>query len=302
MKLGYLFSGQGSQFKEMGQDLYKAEPVYKDTVDEAAEILGMDLANSAVFDDPDNVQVAILTMSTGIFRLLNQDLGNPVAAAGLSLGEYSALVAASAISFDDALPLVHDRSQYMDEAGKANPGVMAAVLNADSEVLTTALKVGSEAGRVYPANYNTDSQVVIGGDEAGVNAASTYLKEHGVKRVVPLKVAVASHTPLMSSAADKLGLRLENVDFSEPAFPVISNTTSTPFTLSDVKDVLKRQLVNPTHFSDGVQAITDLSADTLVEIGPGTTLTKLAKKINRGVDTYPVDSVETLAELREKLG
>lgn len=302
MKLGYLFSGQGSQFKEMGQDLYKAEPVYKDTVDEAAEILGMDLANSAVFDDPDNVQVAILTMSTGIFRLLNQDLGNPVAAAGLSLGEYSALVAASAISFDDALPLVHDRSQYMDEAGKANPGVMAAVLNADSEVLTTALKVGSEAGRVYPANYNTDSQVVIGGDEAGVNAASTYLKEHGVKRVVPLKVAVASHTPLMSSAADKLGLRLENVDLSEPAFPVISNTTSTPFTLSDVKDVLKRQLVNPTHFSDGVQAITDLSADTLVEIGPGTTLTKLAKKINRGVDTYHVDSVETLAELREKLG
>ncbi|GAY73206.1 ACP S-malonyltransferase [Lentilactobacillus kosonis] len=302
MKLGYLFSGQGSQFEKMGQDLYQTEPVYKQTVDEAAEILGINLSDAAIFDDPNNIQVAVLTMSTGIHRIISQDLGDPMVAAGLSLGEYSALVASKAIAFSDALQLVRDRSRYMDVAGKINPGSMAAVLNANNDLLEAALKFGNEAGRVYPANYNTSSQVVIGGDDSGVTKASSYLKQHGVKRVIPMKVAVASHTPLMTSAADQLGQRLETISFDQPVFPVISNTISDSFTQTNIKMVLKRQLVEPTHFVDGVQKMTNLGATTFVELGPGATLSKLTKKINRGVETYHVDSAATLTELRKKLG
>jgi len=302
LKLGYLFSGQGSQFEEMGQDLYRTEPLYKQTVDEATDVLGMDLSNAMIFDDPNNIQVAILTMSTAINRVIAQDIEAPIVAAGLSLGEYSALVAARAMSFSDALKLVRDRAHYMEIAGKNNPGRMAAVLNADDHLLAEALNFGNVNGRVFPANYNTNSQVVIGGDETGVSQASEYLKQHGVKRVISMKVAVASHTPLMIEASEKLGKRLSEVEFHEPVFPVISNTISAPFTKDNLEQTLRRQLIEPTHFADGVQIMTNLSADTFIELGPGATLSKLIKKINRSVDTYHVDSVSTLTDLRNQLG
>ncbi|WP_283679099.1 ACP S-malonyltransferase [Lentilactobacillus sp. Marseille-Q4993] len=302
MKLGFLFSGQGSQFKEMGQDLYQTEPIYKQTVDEASTVLGIDLTNADVFDDPDNVQVAIVTMSTGINRILATEIGQPVGATGLSLGEYSALVAAGALDLETALPLVADRTRYMAEAGAQNPGKMAAVMKAAPEVLEQAIDEGSKHGKVYPANYNTASQVVIGGDADGVAAASEYLKSNGVKRVVPLNVAVASHTPLMQLASEKLNDRLKTVTFSEPNYPVISNTTADRFEASDIPSTLTKQLVSPTHFDQCAEKLASLSVDTFVEIGPGATLTKLVKKSIKGVETYHVDSVETLAELREKLG
>ena len=122
LKLSYLFSGQGKQFAGMGQDIYQQESIYRDTIEEASDILHLDLRNPDVMSDPKNTQVAIVTMSTGIYRILEKDVGAPIGAAGLSLGEYSALIAARGIQFEDALPLVHDRSQYMDRAGQNHPG------------------------------------------------------------------------------------------------------------------------------------------------------------------------------------
>lgn len=304
MKIAYLFSGQGSQFAQMGQDLYQSEPVYKQTVDEASDVLDLNFKDAKVFDDPKNVQTAIVTMSTGLFRLLNKELLVSVGACGLSLGEYSALISAVAIDFAPALKLVNDRSHYMAEAGQEHPGKMAAVLKANPQVLGDAIQAASKVGTVVPANFNTDEQVVIGGFKQGVDAASKYLKSHGAKIVIPLKVAVASHTPLMQSASDQLSKRLQSVTFKQPEFPVISNTTSQEFELNDIKQILTEQLIKPTHFENCVRKLFALGADTFIELGPGKTLTKLAMKNLKGkkVNFYHVDSSESLNKLREELG
>ncbi|MHA8263399.1 ACP S-malonyltransferase [Lactobacillaceae bacterium Melli_B3] len=297
MNLCYLFSGQGSQFANMGQDLYRAEPLYKQTVDEASDVLNLNLADPKNFDDPANVQIAILTMSTGIARLLDTQLPLPKAMFGLSLGEYSALVSAKALSFQSGLKLVRDRSRYMDEAGQANPGAMAAVLNLAPEVVA---EVCADIDGVYPANFNTVKQTVIGGTAKGVEQATAVLKDKGAKRVVPIKVAVASHTPLMQPASEQLAARLANVEFAEPQTTVLSNTFVTPFSKDNVKHTLIEQLVNPTHFMDDVQAADKLGVDAFVEIGPGNTLSKLAKKTAKK-PTFNIESVETLNDFRSKM-
>ncbi|TPR39646.1 ACP S-malonyltransferase [Apilactobacillus micheneri] len=298
MNICYLFSGQGSQFKEMGQDLYKSNSIYKETIDEASKTLDLNLADPDIFDNPNNTQISILTMSVAIYRILADKLDKTVAMMGLSLGEYSALVAAKALSFQSGLKLVHDRSHYMDEAGKQNPGSMAAVLGVSPDFVKD---VCDQIDDVYPANYNTKKQTVIGGTKEGVQKAMTELKEKGAKRVIPLKVAVASHTPLMQPASDQLAKRLESVEFDEPEFDVISNTTVKPFNTDTIKETLTNQLINPTHFMQDVASIEDKNIDAFIEIGPGNTLSKLAKKTLKA-DTYNVESVDTLNDLLDKLG
>ncbi|TPR24573.1 [acyl-carrier-protein] S-malonyltransferase [Apilactobacillus micheneri] len=298
MNICYLFSGQGSQFKEMGQDLYKSNSIYKETIDEASKTLDLNLADPDIFDNPNNTQISILTMSVAIYRILADKLDKPVAMMGLSLGEYSALVAAKALSFQSGLKLVHDRSHYMDEAGNQNPGSMAAVLGVSPDFVKD---VCDQIDDVYPANYNTKKQTVIGGTKEGVQKAMTELKEKGAKRVIPLKVAVASHTPLMQPASDQLAKRLESVEFDEPEFDVISNTTVKPFNTDTIKETLTNQLINPTHFMQDVASIEDKNIDAFIEIGPGNTLSKLAKKTLKA-DTYNVESVDTLNDLLDKLG
>lgn len=285
----------------MGQDIYQQESIYRDTIEAASDILHLDLRNPDVMSDPKNTQVAIVTMSTGIYRILEKDVGAPIGAAGLSLGEYSALIAARGIQFEDALPLVHDRSQYMDRAGQNHPGKMAAVLKANPDIVREACRVGSQAGEIYPANYNTTSQIVIGGSEAGLAAATDFLHEHGIKRVVPLKMTVASHTPFMQEASDLLADRVVNVAFHDFKFPVISNTTKQPFELAHVKQTLVDQLVNPTYFVDCLQALHNLDSQAMIEIGPGDTLIKFALKSIPNVQAYHVDSVATLNEVRTNM-
>ncbi|GAA2966941.1 ACP S-malonyltransferase [Lentilactobacillus parakefiri] len=298
MKLGYLFSGQGKQFAGMGHDLYSQESIYRQTIEEASQILGKDMSDSKIFDDPANTQVSIVILSTGIYRILAHDLGQPVGATGLSLGEYSGLIAANGLNFEEGLPLVRDRNHYMDQAGQHHPGKMAAVLKATANIVDEACQVGSKVGPVYPANYNTDTQIVIGGSEAGLNAATEYLHEHGIKRVVPLKMTVASHTPFMQEASDRLSKRLQSVDFRDPDFSVFSNTIIKPFTRMNVKKTLVDQLVNPTHFNECLKELLNQDADVLIEIGPGDTLMKFAKTIICNADKFHVDSLETLNQVR----
>ncbi|MCK8624489.1 ACP S-malonyltransferase [Apilactobacillus xinyiensis] len=298
MNICYLFSGQGSQFPKMGQDLYESNPIYKKTIDEASSVLNLNLADPDIFDNSKNTQIAILTMSVAIYRILSDKLPKATVGMGLSLGEYSALVAAKALSFQSGLKLVHDRSMYMDEAGEKNPGAMAAVLGISPDDVK---HVCDEIDGVYPANYNTAKQTVIGGTKDGVKKAMETFKAQGVKRVIPLKVAVASHTPLMQLASDKLSNRLADEDFTEPEFKVMSNTTAEPFTADSVKQTLVEQLINPTHFMQDLQAIEDDGIDAFIEIGPGNTLSKLAKKTVKGVPTYNVDSVDSLNDLLNTL-
>ncbi|USS87148.1 ACP S-malonyltransferase [Fructilactobacillus cliffordii] len=298
-KIGYLFSGQGSQFPDMGMDLYKAEPLYRTAIDQVQTTLGIDLTDAQQLNDSNNVQVAILAMSYGISQVLAAASLVPQAMMGLSLGEYSALVASGALAYPDALALVHDRSRYMAEAGAAQPGSMAAVLKLDPQTVT---EVVNGLPDVYPANYNTPVQTVIGGTKSGVAAATEQLKAAGAKRVVPLPVAVASHTPLMQSASAKLQRRLETVPVHEWTVPVISNTTEQPFTSETLKATLTHQLVQPTHFQSDLEYLNHMTnVDTLVEIGPGETLTRFAKKIVPDLASYHVDSVATLAKVQAEL-
>ena len=299
MKLGYLFAGQGSQFARMGQDLYKSQPMYRQTVDEASKALNLDLSAPKNFDDIKNAQVAILTMSYGINRLLQQKLPRPVAMVGLSLGEYSALISSGALSFKAGVQLVHDRSHYMDEAGAKHPGAMAAVLGADPKQVSRICQGIPDA---YPCNYNTATQTVIGGTKAGIKTARKALKDHGIKIVIPLKVAVASHTPLMKLASNLLAKRMANLDFARPNVTVMSNTLGKPFTKANIKPTLIKQLIRPTHFAKDIAALKPLKLDALIEVGPGHTLSKLAHKTLPDVKNYHVDSVKTLQNVVGQLG
>ena len=283
----------------MGQDLYKDQPLYKQTIDQASKILGMDMSDPKVFDDINNAQVAILTMSYAIYRILRTKLPEPAAMVGLSLGEYSALISAGSLSYEDGLKLVHDRSHYMDEAGAKHPGAMAAVLKTDPSKVKAICDTVDGA---YPCNYNTATQTVIGGTKEGIKAARKALKAHGIRIVIPLKVAVASHTPLMQLASDLLAKRMAKMTFAAPKTTVMSNTLAKPFTQQNIKPTLIKQLVNPTHFAQDVAALKPMHLDGLVEVGPGHTLSHLAHKTLPDVKNYRVDSVKTLHDTLDQLG
>jgi [acyl-carrier-protein] S-malonyltransferase len=213
------------------------------------------------------------------------------------------LIAANGFTLDEGLKVLEDRSKYMTEAGQLNPGQMVAVLNADSDVMNEAVEAAREFGQVYPANYNTPKQTVFGGDAAGIEKFSVLLKEAGVKRVVPIKMSVASHTPFMQMASDNLKTRLENVQVAQPVIPVISNTTKTEFAKDNIKATLADQLVNPTYFTDCLAVIEADPIDCLVEIGPGKALSGFAKKTlkNKDLPIFNVYDVETLQKLRNYL-
>lgn len=303
VKAAYLFSGQGQQFEGMGQDFYKTEPAYRSLVDEASQILGQNFADPAVMDDPVNAQLAIVIFSLGVERILRQEELQAEKFVGLSLGEYSALLAAGSFPLADGLAVIADRSRYMSEAGKQNPGKMVAVLNAEATVIDNALAEARKVGDVFPANYNTPKQTVFGGNTTGIERFSAALKGAGVKRVVPIKMPVASHTPYMEPASIRLAERLESVPVQAPQIPVISNTIRAPFTVSNLKDTLAKQLTHPTYFTDCLNLLDVDELDCLIEVGPGKALSGFAKKTLKKADLpiFNVDRVENLNKLREFL-
>jgi [acyl-carrier-protein] S-malonyltransferase len=303
VKAAYLFSGQGQQFEGMGMDLYEAEPAYRALVDEASQILGQDFSKQSVIDDEANVQLSIVILSLGIERILRSEAITPTKFTGLSLGEYSALIAAGSFSVEDGLKVIADRADYMAEAGRLNPGQMVAVLNASQDVMEEAMQQARLVGEVFPANYNTPKQTVFGGDATGITKFSELLKEAGVKRVVPIKMSVASHTPFMQMASDHMQTRLADVSVNNPSTPVISNTIKTAFDADNIKATLVDQLIKPTYFTDCLNVIAADPIDCLVEIGPGKALSGFAKKTlkNKDLPIFNVYSVETLQKLRDYL-
>lgn len=289
-RLAVVFPGQGSQYVGMGLDLYEQYPEARALFDEADEILDLRLSRLC-FEGPEhelndtvNTQVAILTSSLATLSAMG-GMGHLDAAAfvaGHSLGEYTALVAAGAISFVDALRLVRERGRLMKEAGCQRPGGMAAVLGLSAEAVSTACdQARHETGAIVQvANYNLPEQIVISGEHKGLERAIELAREKGARRVVPLAVSIASHSELMEPAARGLSQALESVTFTEMNIPVVANVTGKP--LKDVpaiREELVRQIVSPVEWVASVSFMFEQGASTFVEVGPKDTLTKMTKRI-----------------------
>lgn len=307
MKIGLLFSGQGAQQAGMGTDLYEALPEYKSTIDRASEVLGYDLSD--VMKNADKIaqtqyaQPAILSMSNAIVNALGSALQQPVAALGLSLGEYSALTAAGAMNFEQAVAIIKDRGRYMQTVGDANPGKMAAIMGEDQKLIEAVLaQLQAKGKQVFPANYNTFAQLVIGGIAADVDEAKATLTAAGIKRTIDLPVSGAFHTPLLKDAAVQLSERLATESFTDVNYPVYSNTTSEPFIIADLHETLTKQIVSPTYFVQAMKKMLDAGVDTFIEVGPSDTLIKFAKKIApKDVKRYAIKDLESFNEVKELL-
>ncbi|MDR1606188.1 MAG: ACP S-malonyltransferase [Streptococcaceae bacterium] len=304
-KTGLLFAGQGAQKLGMARDLYDHFESVKATFDEASEILGYDL-RALIDQDAEKLgetaytQPAILTTSVAILRLLEAKGITYDVVAGLSLGEYSALVASGSLSFADAVQLVAKRGQYMTEAAPTGSGKMVAVLNTPADVIELACQKASVKGIVSPANYNTPSQIVIGGEVEAVDEAVALLTAAGVKRMIPLKVSGPFHTALLQSASDKLATALASVAFQDFAKPLVSNTTAHVMAYDAIKTLLTQQVMSPVKFYESVETMISLGVTDFIEIGPGKVLSGFVKKIDQTVGITHVEDLATLATVLEK--
>ena len=306
MATAFVYSGQGAQYFGMGQELYNEYAVVRTVFDEASATLGYDVAELC-FQENDKLhlteytQPAILTVSYALDQLLAEKGIQPDFVAGLSLGEYTALVKANAFSFNEAISLVAKRGKYMSEAVPAGRGKMAAVMNAERSVIEESCREASETAYVAPANYNMPTQIVIGGEIEGVNKAIEILESKGVKRIIPLNVSGPFHTALLHPAAEKLEVALAEVTVAEPKIPVVGNTEATIVAKDAIKGLLVRQIESPVLWEDSVRKLVELGVDTFVEVGPGTTLSKFIKKINKEVAVYNVEDLKSLNKTLEAL-
>lgn len=308
MSLALLFPGQGSQHVGMGRALADAEPEAARVFALADEVLGYPLSKlmwsgpEEDLRDTRNAQPAILAHSVAVLRVLRARLGPVAFAAGHSLGELSAYVAAGTLAADDALSCVRARGELMHQAGTERPGAMAAVLGlSDEEVEEVCARV--DAGVCVPANFNSSGQVVVSGDLAGVEQATALVKAAGAKRVMPLNVSGAFHSPLMEPAAQGLRRRLEAIDLRDPEFPVVSNATAEPVTAaSEARELLVRQLTAPVRWSASIGTMRARGVGRFVEIGPGNVLCGLNRKNAEGVPCASVGEPVDLERLEDANG
>lgn len=283
----YVFPGQGAQFVGMGKDLYDNNPEARALFDKADEILGFkitDLMFNGTEEDLRQTKVtqpAIFLHSVILARSLGSDF-RPDMVAGHSLGEFSALVAAGALSFEEGLRLVSKRAHAMQRACELNPSTMAAVLALPDEKVEALCAEVDDV--VAPANYNCPGQVVISGTNAGIDAACAKMLEAGAKRALKLKVGGAFHSPLMAPAQEELEQAIRDAEFSEPVCPVYQNVDGKPHTdPEEIKQNLIKQLTAPVRWTQDVEAMIADGADDFTELGPGNVLQGLVKKINRQV-------------------
>ncbi|WP_455582157.1 ACP S-malonyltransferase [Dysosmobacter sp.] len=299
MKLGFLYAGQGSQHPGMGADLYERYPAFRAVIDSAP--VEFDL-KSVSFQDPGGLlnqtrytQPCMVAFAAGVTAVLAQRGITPAAAAGLSLGEYSALHAAGVFDAATAIRLVAFRGQAMEEAAAGRPSAMMAVLNLDRASVQSACDEATALGCVVIANYNCPGQLVIGGEQAAVEKAAALAREKGARRCLPLKVSGPFHTPLMAPAGRALEAYFQSTVFAPPTIPVVFNC------LGDVNrdqipiaELLVRQVQSSVWMEDSIRRLAAMGLDALVEIGPGRALSGFVKKT---VPEMPVYAVETAADV-----
>ncbi|MCM3137977.1 MULTISPECIES: ACP S-malonyltransferase [Bacillus] len=301
-KIAFLFPGQGSQKIGMGKDLFDQEAVSKAVFEEADNTLGFDLSSMIFEGDAEeltltyNAQPALLTTSIAILKKFEESGIKADYAAGHSLGEYTALVAAGALSFKDAVYAVRKRGELMNEAVPAGEGAMAAILGLDKAALVEVTKEVTESGHLVElANLNCPGQIVISGTAKGVELASEKAKEKGAKRAIALEVSGPFHSALMKPAAEKFTDVLSKLDIADAKTPVISNVTADIVTSRDeIETKLIEQLYSPVRFEESVERLIDLGVTTFIEIGPGKVLSGLVKKVNRRLTTISVSDQETI--------
>lgn len=304
-KIAFVFPGQGAQAVGMGKDAFEHDADARQIFEQADATLGFSLSG-IIFEGPDNelkqtvnTQPALLTVSTAYLKLVEKAGYKADYVAGHSLGEYSALVAAGALSFEDAIAIVRARGQYMEQAVPSGKGAMAAVLGAQRDALANLCASITEAGHaVELANVNCPGQIVVSGTAEGVNEVVARGKEIGAKRVLPLEVSGPFHSSLMKDAATNLAAKLADVNMQDATIPVIANVTAQPVTeAAQIKTLLEEQVCAPVQWEDSVQKLIELGVDTFVEIGSGSVLTGLIKKINRDVKIITINNIEALQAL-----
>ena len=291
-QLALVFPGQGSQALGMLAELSELHPTVKPAFEEASDGAGVDLWALAqagpdeMLNRTEYTQPALLAAGIAVWRLWQQQGGAmPAVLAGHSLGEYTALVAAGALSLKDGAQLVRIRGQLMQDAAPAGVGAMAAVLGADNALVEAVCVEASGAQGVVPANYNSPGQIVIGGDAAAVDRALALLVERGVRKAVKLAVSVPSHTPLMREAANRLAQTMAGLHWNLPVLPVVQNVDAQVHTSIDaIRDALVRQLYLPVQWTSCVQALSARGITRIGECGPGKVLTGLVKRIDKSLD------------------
>ncbi len=306
MKTAVLFPGQGAQFVGMGRDFYERYPEARLVFDQSAEVLGREIVDLIFHGPEDRLQIteytqpAILTVSTAIFRVLEKLGIKPGGLAGLSLGEYSALVAAGSLSFAEALPLVQKRGIFMQEAVSEGEGTMAAIMGLPHEVVGEICSRACSEGLVSPANYNCPGQIVISGRTAAVRLAVELAREAGAKKVTELKVSAPFHCALLQPVEERLARELDQVSLQKPSVPVVFNVSARFATEPDqIKENLVNQVSSPILWEQSVQTLIASGIDTFIGLGPGNSLSRLMKRIAPELKTYSVEKAEHVSLLAD---
>jgi len=310
MSLAFIFPGQGSQSVGMLTELAAQFPQVQETFSDASSVLGYDLwelvtnGPAETLNQTDKTQPAMLAAGIAVWRCWQASTDiTPTYFAGHSLGEYSALVAAGAIDFADAIKLVEQRGQFMQSAVPEGEGAMAAILGLDDDTVRDVCATAADDGVAEAVNFNSPGQVVIAGSTNAINRAIDLAKEKGAKRALLLPVSVPSHCALMRPAAENLAKSLQNMTVKNPVLPVIHNVSvSSAESITDIKLRLAQQLYNPVRWVETVQWFADKGVDTLVECGPGKVLAGLTKRIDKTVTALPVFDTATLEKAITALG
>ena len=303
MNTAFIFPGQGSQYVGMGKDLYEGRSEAKALFDKADEILGFSISR-VCFEGPEeelkqtkNTQPAIFLHSIVLFHLI--DKAQFEMTAGHSLGEYSALVAAGALTFEDGLKLVRLRGELMQQAGVDHPGTMAAIVGLDSKIVNELCIEASAAGIVQTANFNSPGQIVVSGSFAGVQKTMELAKTHGAKIAKELTVSGAFHSPLMESVRAGLKAALDKTKICDAAVPIYANVTARPMRFADeIRNLLIQQLVSPVRWEESVVNMVADGAATFVEIGPGKVLQGLVKRIDGNVKIIGLEKLSNIINIK----
>lgn len=304
-KIAFMFPGQGAQYVGMGKDFYETIPVSRQMYELASKASGLDV-EALCFNENEQIhiteytQIAMLATEVAMLKAVEEKGLKPDVTAGLSLGEYGALVASGVMGPEDVFRVVRMRGIYMQEA-VPHGGAMVAVLGLDTAVIE---KICEETpGMVSVANYNCPGQIVITGEEDAINSAVEKLTEAGAKRCVTLKVSGPFHSPLLAGAGEKLAKELEQVTIGEIQVPYIANVTADYVTDKEtVKGLLEKQVSSPVRWQQTIERMIADGVDTFVEIGPGKTLSGFMRKINREMKVYNVEKIEDLTKLEELIG
>lgn len=295
MSIAFIFPGQGAQVIGMGKDFYENSPLSREVFDRASELLDLDM-KALCFEENDNIniteytQAALVTTSVAMLRVLEEKGISPDVCAGLSLGEYCALVASKAMSFDDAVKTVRQRGILMQEAVPLGLGAMCAVIGLEGQVIADVCDI---IDGVSVANYNCPGQIVISGKKEAVEEASGKLKDAGARRCVMLNVSGPFHSAMLKEAGEKLYEVLKDVELKDFTIPYVTNVTAEYVTdTKDIKELLKKQVSSSVKWQQSVERMIENGVDTFVEIGPNKTLASFVKKINKEVRVFNIEKWE----------